>query len=296
MPDIATLPALDAVADACAAEGVTADMLVAMAAAVDETLDSRAPIVALRDRIAARGVEVTGFAVERHLLSVAAAHGEALVERQPVSDVVKRLLREELDHMAHLDGRALATADVAGYPFVAMCRFATMRRWPAGQLHWEVSGIPRSTMLRASPRGVLRLAWHVATRFRGRAPVFFNHLAWRRRTLVLSEAEQLRSYHRIAESMRLQPTIRGMVAGAWFHSPDTYRVSPHLAWMNRAFLENGGIVEICGPAAHDSGVFAGGAERRRAFDAGTFTPTLGLALWPRAALLGWADAHPEFAS
>ena len=86
-----------------------------------------------------------------------------------------------------------------------------------------------------------------------------------------------------------------IVASAWFRSPDTHRVSPHLSWVNRVVLDHGGFVAVHGPADPACGVFARSTTRRRLYEAGSFRPTLGLVIWPRRAMIAWADAHPELA-
>ena len=129
---------------------------------------------------------------------------------------------------------------------------------------------------------------------RGFQPAFFSHINPNRRNQgILLERESLRSYHRMARSMERQPGIKGLITASWLHSPDTFAVSPHLAWLNKVFVENGGHVLSIGPADIDSGVLHRSPERQQAYDAGTFKPTEALVIWPRAAMLAWAAGHEE---
>ena len=125
--------------------------------------------------------------------------------------------------------------------------------------------------------------------------MFFPHLNANRRNRWLTEGESNRSYYRMAQSMRLQPEIKGLVASSWLRSPATLKVSPQLAWMNRTVLDHGGLVVTMGPADPGCGVLERSPERQRLYEAGLFQPTIGLAVWPRQAMLDWADAHPELA-
>ena len=97
----------------------------------------------------------------------------------------------------------------------------------------------------------------------------------------------------MAQSLVRQPHVKGLVASSWLHSSDTFVVSPHLAWMNRTFLENGGLVVRMGPADPDCGVLSRSPERKRLYDAGLFKPTTGLVIWPRREMIAWAQRHPE---
>jgi len=212
----------------------------------------------------------------------------------PVSDDVKRLFCEEFQYVAAPPRSA--AFDVERGSFVALSEVATLRRFPAGQLHWNRSGLPRSWLLKVRGRARLTLLAWVAGRLRGFRPVFFPHLnAHRKSRWVLTEQESNRSYYRMAQSMLKQPDVKGLVASSWLHSPDTFAVSPHLAWMNRTFLENGGLVVLMGPADPDCGVLSRSPERQKLYDEGRFKPTTGLVIWPRRAMLDWAARHPELA-
>ncbi len=194
----------------------------------------------------------------------------------PRSDVDNRF-RPDIDY----HGRALAAC-------------ATFTRFPAGQLDWEVSGVPRSYLLQMPFRHLLRVGRTIAFAMRGGRPCYVGHMGVRRYPLLFVEAENHRSYHRMAQSMALQPDVKGLLMTAWFHSPETIRVSPHLAWTNRTPLANGAILTDLGPAGPDDGFLTGSPERRRLYEAGLYRPTVGVIIWPRPALLAWAAAHPEF--
>jgi hypothetical protein len=212
----------------------------------------------------------------------------------PVSDDVKRLFCEEFQFV--VSPPRSASLDVTKGSFVALCEVATLRRFPAGQLHWNRSGLPRSWLLAVKGRERLVLASWIAGKLHGFAPVFFPHLnALRKNRWVLTEEESNRSYYRMAQSLVYQPDVKGLVASSWLHSPDTFAASPHLAWMNRTFLENGGLVVLMGPADPDCGVLSRSPERRKLYEAGLFKPTTGLVVWPRRAMIAWAQRHPEFA-
>lgn len=210
----------------------------------------------------------------------------------PVSDDVKRLFCEEFQYVASPPGSAVF--DVSRGSFVALCEVATLRRFPAGQMHWNLSGLPRSWVLQVKGRERLTLLAWIAAKLHGFRPVFFPHLNPNRANRwMLTEQESNRSYYRMAQSLAHQPDVKGLVASSWLHSPDTFAASPHLAWMNRTFVENGGLVVLMGPADPDCGVLSRSPERKKLYDAGLFKPTTGLVIWPRREMLEWAERHPE---
>lgn len=109
----------------------------------------------------------------------------------------------------------------------------------------------------------------------------------------IAEKELNKSYWRIANILKTKPAMKGLYSISWLFSPDTLRVSPHLTWITKIFLDNGGLIAKLGKAELDCGVFDRSPERKKAFQEGTFLPTEGLALWPRKEMINWADRHPE---
>jgi hypothetical protein len=171
---------------------------------------------------------------------------------------------------------------------------ARLARFPAGQLDWDVSGLPRSYLWKVPRRDLPRLLRTVAFELRGFRPCFTPHMGVGRYPLLFLEAESHRSYYRMAESMALQPRVKGLVMAAWYHSRETIRVSPHLGWTNDTPLRHGAFVTDIGPASTESGFLEGSDGRRRLYECGAYRPTLGLVIWPRRDLLAWAAAHPEY--
>ncbi len=210
----------------------------------------------------------------------------------PVSDHCKRLFCEEFQYVAAPPVRA--KFDVTRGSFVTLCEVATLRRFPAGLFHWTNSGLPRSWVAKVKGPDRLRLLYWIAWRLKGFGPIFFPHLNPNRKQRWLTELAANRSYYCMAQSLPLQPRVKGMVASSWLRSADTFKISPELAWMNRTILENGGFAVIMGPADPDSGVLTRSAARQRAYEAGVFKPTNGLVIWPRDAMIAWARAHPEY--
>jgi hypothetical protein len=274
--------------------GIDVADTVGMVADVTESAASQTPIKRLLMRLP-EAAEDSGATVEQLLVIRTALHYLPRVAALPVCASVKVMLCEEIRGWTMGEAFAATPLRIGTHRFVDYCMLASHRRFPAGQFDWVRSGLPLSYLLGVRLWALPRVLLVTATQLRGRSPVFFSHYGYRRLGEPLSEVEANRSYHRMARSMALQPDIKGFVASAWFRSPDTHRVSPHLAWVNAVVLANGGSVAVHGPADPDCGVFARSATRRRLYETGAFSPTLGLVIWPRDAMLKWSASHPEFA-
>jgi hypothetical protein len=281
--------------DALSALGVTDQRCYELLRAVSEQPSTTDAIRRLRSQIATLQAEPPAGAVERVLLLRALMMSLPMIQAAPLADSVKRLFCEEVHLVAAPPPSVIHRFNAARNVYVAFCKVATVRRFPAGQLHWEISGFPRSWLLKAKARDLPRLV-RCLVRTGGRAPMFQIHLnANRKDRAALLERESNRAYYRIARSLELQPHVKGLVTASWLHSLDTLAASPHLIALNRVFLEHGALVLTIGPAELDCGVFTRSPERRRLYEQGLFTPTTGLVLWPRREMLAWAAAHPELA-
>jgi hypothetical protein len=252
--------------------------------AVNEDETSIAPLISLK---AEAGIQ--GDHLERLLLWHA---GQRALRRLSlrIAESVRIRLEQDLRQL-HM----LSSVEAGSYGFVRAAKLATLRRFPAGPMEWEVSGIPRSYFLHAKFPSNLRFLSFVLFRLRAVAPCFFLHVAPPPRNRAFSvPREVLRCYHRIIRSMELQPHIRGLLAHAWFHDPAAIRDNPQLEVLSRPYLDGGGLITLLKPAPPSSGVTVGSAKRRSDYEAGTIQYHYGFAVWPRAGALRWADAHPEY--
>lgn len=237
---------------------------------------------------------ITNCLLQRTLLLRAALVSLKKLDQFPVEKSVKRLICEEFRFFAKPSEREMTLFAPGQYSFLALAKIAILERFPAGQFHWEISGFPRSWLFKVPPSSFLRVLSFLAIDLKGFAPCFFPHMGTRRKNpMMLLEKESDKSWFRMASSAQLWPGIRGLVASSWLHSPDTYRVSPHLSFINKPFVESGGLVTTMGKADEGAGHMAGSTQRRDLVKQGKFQPTLGLVMWSRPQMAEWVRAHPE---
>jgi hypothetical protein len=245
------------------------------------------PITALKKKAGLDGDEV-----ERLLLW----HCARLSQPDVASLPVERSVRERLDQLMSQLHTMKVPMTAGSQHFHRAAKLSTLRRFPAGPMEWEVSGIPKSWLLKASFPENLRFLWFVTLRLCGWAPCFFMHVAPAPLNRALSVPKQvLRSYYRMARSLQSQPSMRALVAYAWFHDPAAVRDHPHLEVLNEPYVKEDGLIVSMEPAPPSSGVLEGNDRRRADYMAGKVQYRYGLAIWPRDAAIRWADAHPELA-
>lgn len=236
----------------------------------------------------------TRFPLERKLLLDQALIALPRISSLPVDETVKQLFCKEIMFIAEPSDDALPKFSLDGYTFVAMARLVFLERFPAGHYHWEVSGFPKSWFLKIPLHLLPRTLRFLLFEARGIRPWFVSHM---RGTgpgnPFLVESEFRKSFFRMALAIEKQPHIQAVMAQSWLHSPETHRVSPHLAFLNRLFVEAGGIVTDLGPAGEEDGFATGNKQRAELYRAGKYKPTVGVAACSRRQIIAWAKTHHE---
>jgi hypothetical protein len=283
-------PELRALARTLERVGMTEAELVAAAAAAHEF--GSPGLERIRSTLEGTGAPTDDGALERLVLMRAAAAYLPQAESLPLGPEVKALYVPTLEFLSTPGEaeRGGLVYRIGHANFASMCKVVTLRRFPAGQWDWEVSGVLRSWFLRIGPRHLPGLALFVMRELGGLRPLFTPHFTvCRKHRIILRESDVHESYRLMADAMARQSDVLGFVEHSWLVSDDVHRVSPHLAWMNRVFRENGGYIAPLGIADEGSGVFEGvGARRRQLLADARIKPKLGLVLWPRRHILGWA--------
>jgi hypothetical protein len=235
--------------------------------------------------------------LERAMLLTAAVAMIPAIPSLPVDASVKHLLCKEILSYAQPPAGSLDRFAIGGWPFIAMSKIVTGRRFTAGQSHWEVSGLGRRYLARAPWNQWPGTLWFIVAKMRRLHPYFVCHLGGTTvRLPLLSQREFLKAFCRLAMAMELQPHIKGVLAGSWLHSTETHRVSPHLAFLNQPYLECGGHYFDAGPAAESDGFLTGDAHRSELYRSGQYKPTFGVVLCSREQMLHWLRRHPEIAA
>lgn len=234
------------------------------------------------------------FLMERYLLAEASLSSIEKLPGYAVADKVKELLCKEYSFFAAPHDDWIHTFRPESRNYRSYVRMALLIQFPAGQLQWEISGIPRRWMAQIPARDLPRVLFFIGARLGAFSPCFYIHIP-PRRTFML-ESASLESYHRMAESMLLQPEIRGIITSSWLHSEQTLKISPHLRWLNRVILENGGLVTHIGYAPPDAGFLEGSPERVKMYESGGYKPREALVIWPRKNVLEWANRYRSEAS
>ena len=252
-------------------------------------------LLALRDWLESEsGLAAESGVFERALLVRAALPAIDQISKLPVDETVKHLYCKEFAFYAKPPESAHSRFSLQAYPFIAMSKIVLLKSFPAGPLHWEASGFPRSWFVRVAPQFMARTYQFLALKTRGFKPFFVPHLAaTRQKQPFLIEREYFAAFYRAAMALEKQPPIKALMAGSWLHSVETHRVSPHLSFMNRPYIEAGGIYTDLGPASPNDGFLAGSKERAELYHAGKYKPTFGVVMCTSKQAIAWKRAHPE---
>lgn len=216
------------------------------------------------------------------------------IDSQPVPPAVKVLIEKEYRRIE----KSIASADDAHFDLThhdVRCDFRIVGfgRTPVGVHHVEIGGVPRRLLWSDGAGQAWRLATTLA-RAGGHAPFYVSHFShgikpWA--FLLVYNPESQAAWHRnVAECLRLNPHVRGLLATSWWYDPQLAHVSPHLAFLREGSIAHGALLLRAGVTEGSTKyALAHSPERQQLFEAGRYRPVSHAVLWTRQALLDWAD-------
>jgi len=168
---------------------------------------------------------------------------------------------------------------------------------PLGVWHADLYDFSYSTLLRMKPRDAARFAKHMIWSMNGPGPVLKFFLPPQPNYHVIA-ADYVATHRVAADLMRSNPRIRAIFQSNWYLDPEVAEISPHLAFLSRFATSHGSIIgkvgsdeEVVRESTWKSG------NRKRLYESGRYVPTRYYRLWPRDAVLLWADStHAQAAT
>ncbi|HEU4689773.1 MAG TPA: hypothetical protein VFS23_15480, partial [Vicinamibacterales bacterium] len=151
---LATAP-MEAVAERLRSSGIDPDGVPAIVARVDETQLTQADVVRAITAGAAAHTPLDATP-QRYALLKTAVDSLKRLHQLPVQDSVRELFCSEFQFFAGEPGVHARRFQPGSASLVSMCKTASLRRFPAGQFDWEISGLRRSDVLRVAPRDMPR--------------------------------------------------------------------------------------------------------------------------------------------
>ena len=232
-----------------------------------------------------------------HFAALSALPAAALrITSAPVTDGVKRRYIAFIHQIATRAKRWEVHFDVEGARFHDIAHLASLRRYPAGDLAFQINArLPVFMGLRVHPLDWPGLLREMIFSIGGVGPALSLHFSYARDNwLVLQQVEFERALWRIAKVIELHPSAKALMSNAWFHSPLVGETFPRLTWMRTLFVEGGAYVIDLGPG-QKADICYNSAKRQELYEQGKFCPRQTLVLWPRDQLLAWAARRSDLA-
>lgn len=122
-----------------------------------------------------------------------------------------------------------------------------------------------------------------------KAPWFRSHLELRYLD-EFNEQGMTRFYLRVADLLKTNPDVHGLVSASWFYDAALEKISPHLGYLCKMPLAHGAFIMRGSTSQFDiASATAKSRLRRQKYEDGTYKPVCCLLVWPRDALLRWRD-------
>ncbi|PIE33112.1 hypothetical protein CSA56_13080 [candidate division KSB3 bacterium] len=155
----------------------------------------------------------------------------------------------------------------------------------------EISGIGRRFLLTGGFQQFIKGGWFALMKMGGFASFYQIHVV-KRYLHGFNPEERIRCYLRISELLRQNPRIRGMFGESWYYDPTLRDISPRLLYLREIAEQCGAKVFRLGTSQSDiDNALAKSATRRRLYREKVYTPAAYLLIWPRKALMKWAETQ-----
>lgn len=123
----------------------------------------------------------------------------------------------------------------------------------------------------------------------GRKPYYRTHLHTPLLDFFSAEG-WIKSYLQIAEMLKRDESIRGLARTSWYFDPKIKMISPHLSYLQELPLKNGAHL-FCVGADNSGSALEKSKSRLTLYNKGDYAPMNYLLVWPRDALITWAEKH-----
>jgi hypothetical protein len=171
-------------------------------------------------------------------------------------------------------------------------RIAGFGRIPVGINHIEVGGVPRR-LLWSGGLGQSARVLALFAKSGGWKPFYvahFTHGVKPRAFLLVYTRDAQEQWHRnVADCLRMNPHIKGLLATSWWYDPQLARIAPHLAFLREGSLAHGAVLLRAGSSEGGrAAALANSPDRKQKYERGEYTPVNYAVVWTRQALLAWA--------
>lgn len=177
-----------------------------------------------------------------------------------------------------------------GRGIIRELRLASARSVPCGARIVDIDSCAPKTLYRNNGMiNNLRCLWFVYARMGGLAPLYRVHVDTRY-LKYFNEPGWVQCFLSIAEMLRRNPPMRGVIGTSWFYDPKMEAVSPWLAYLRKRPQEYGAYLRYDGPGEEHTKRATGTSKTRRAlYEKGEYNPACYTLVWARKDVLRWAE-------
>ncbi|NOQ64024.1 MAG: hypothetical protein GQ582_05880 [Methyloprofundus sp.] len=163
------------------------------------------------------------------------------------------------------------------------------RLLPIGPGLLEVSGVPRILLFKKGILQFLKLSYFLLFKLQRYKPILeiHTHLA---NVSNFTPKGWDQAYNIIAEILKLNPLLSGVMRSSWFIDPEIPSISPKLAYLTEIPLCHGAYVFYDSTEGRNSGAFARSKSRLLRFENKTYVPKIYFLIWPRDRLIQYKSS------
>ncbi len=171
---------------------------------------------------------------------------------------------------------------------LAVC---SLRLIPVGFLI-EQSGIGARFLVSGGKSQFINSTGYLISKMHGLRPFYSIHLDMRYLRPYFSKSGWIYNYLNIADMLKANPEMKGLIGGSWFYDPQMDQISPSLSHLRTLPVQYGGKAYQSTTTEQDWRLAAANSpQRTKLILEGKYKPVHYVIIWPRKGMLQWAEEH-----
>jgi len=166
-----------------------------------------------------------------------------------------------------------------------------LHMFPAGSHVVHEFGVGRIFIIRGGARQFLSSLAFYLFKMHKNYPYYHFHVDPRCLSEFTDEGRN-KCFLRIAEMLRINKHVRGLIGASWYYDPVIDEISPRLSYLRKTPLSNGAKTYRYGASESDiNDATATSKNRKDLYLKGKYHPTCYILIWLRDDLIRWADSN-----
>ncbi|WP_429885858.1 hypothetical protein [Geoalkalibacter halelectricus] len=241
--------------------------------------------------VLARERKRENFIINKKVLEHYVEGFQESINKKCLPESIRGLFKKEFERIeGYLNNCDIEFFDFKNDLFLKDFNILRFKLIPVGAELVDVyGGVPKSIIFRGGPGQLGKSLLFFGARKKGFFPYYQLHLDPRNLRDFNPEGWR-QTYLRLADLLKCNSEMRGVLGASWFYDPGLADVSPHLTYLREVREKNGAIVLYWGESSIvRQDALSNSSTRRQLFEDRKYLPQSYFVIWGRREIIRWAE-------